>query len=125
MWLTLVILALAGAWRVGNNTFSMHHFYRSRLIRCYLDASAAHSLTDTANLEGGSGDILLSNFGTTKFDGPLRLLNASLNISEGNELAWQDRKAISFCFSPLFRGYSRRAAGSNAEAKPAYQCTRS
>ena len=32
-------VAILLAWRVDINEFSMHHFYRNRLVRCYLGAS--------------------------------------------------------------------------------------
>ncbi|MCI0352318.1 MAG: patatin-like phospholipase family protein, partial [Acidobacteriales bacterium] len=35
----LLVLALFLSWRVGINDFSMHAFYRNRLVRCYLGAS--------------------------------------------------------------------------------------
>src|SRR5579872_1815198 len=43
-WLLLIIgiCGAAGAvanWRININEFSMHHFYKNRLVRCYLGAS--------------------------------------------------------------------------------------
>jgi hypothetical protein len=39
--LFLVLLGAGGvlAWRVDINEFSMHHFYKNRLVRCYMGAS--------------------------------------------------------------------------------------
>ena len=40
--LVIVILIVAGlllSWRVDVNDFSLHHFYRNRLVRCYLGAA--------------------------------------------------------------------------------------
>ena len=38
---TLACLGMAGllGWRIDVNEFSMHHFYKNRLVRCYLGAS--------------------------------------------------------------------------------------
>ena len=36
---------------------------------------------------------------------PYHILNAALNLSQGSNLAWQERKSASFIFSPKFCGY--------------------
>src|SRR6185295_7930389 len=38
---------------------------------------------------------------------PLHVVNASLNLVHGQELAWQQRKASNFVFTPLYCGNSR------------------
>lgn len=38
------------------------------------------------------------------YQGPLPLINATLNLVEGHDLAWRDRKGESFTLSPLFCG---------------------
>src|SRR5205823_4686061 len=35
----LVLMSIFVSWRIGVNEFSMHHFYKNRLVRCYLGAS--------------------------------------------------------------------------------------
>ena len=39
----LVALSVFMSWRIGVNEFSMHHFYKSRLVRCYLGRYAAYA----------------------------------------------------------------------------------
>jgi hypothetical protein len=44
VWVTILCasslaLAAALAWRIDVNLFSIYHFYRQRLVRCYLGAS--------------------------------------------------------------------------------------
>jgi hypothetical protein len=125
----LVLAALAGAaavgavlaWRVDVNEFSMHYLYKNRLVRCYLGASRdgrdAHPFTglDLAD------DLQLSTLRTKQpcvvadqaappdpadgYVGPLPILNTVLNLVKGDDLAWQERKAQSFVFTPLFSGY--------------------
>jgi hypothetical protein len=101
------IFALFG-WRVGVNEFSMHSYYRNRLARCYLGASNTKRdpdpLTgfDTADVE----DLHLGSFLPSKgYSGPLPVFCASINISVGEDLAWQERKAASFAFGPVLSGY--------------------
>jgi hypothetical protein len=95
-------------WRVGINQFSMHSYYRNRLARCYLGASNTtrdpDPLTgfDTADVD----DLRLSYFVPNRgYTGPFPIFCASLNISIGEDLAWQERKAASFVFTPVLSGY--------------------
>jgi hypothetical protein len=39
------------------------------------------------------------------YTGPYPILNATLNVTHGRRLAWQERKAESFVFTPRFCGY--------------------
>lgn len=93
------------AWRLDVNLFSIHYFYRNRLARCYLGASRYASNERDAHPFTGfdpCDDVKMH----TMVQRPLHLLNTTLNISHQNELAWQDRKATSFTFSPIACGYS-------------------
>lgn len=97
-------------WRIDINLFSFHNFYRNRLTRCYQGASRS------CWPEDGPGDCRRPN-PFTGFDPrddlalaglptrPYPLYNTALNLVGGHELAWQQRKAASFTFSPLFCGY--------------------
>src|SRR5207253_7098480 len=42
---------------------------------------------------------------------PVVLLNASVNVTRGNELGLQTRKARSFIFTPVHSGYTRPLPG--------------
>jgi hypothetical protein len=111
--LCLVVLVPAGifllfGWRVDINEFSMHSYYRNRLARCYLGAS--NPKRDPDPLTGfDTGDVeslRLSSFLPSQgYTGPLPVFCASVNISVGEDLAWQERKAASFAFSPVLSGY--------------------
>jgi hypothetical protein len=120
------VLAFFVAWCVDVNTFSLHGMYANRLIRCYLGASRPKG--HLRDLRGGAsagidGPIRRPN-PVTGFDpnddldlyqlrigsvpderteksywGPYLLINTALNLAQGDELAWQDRKAESFVLS--------------------------
>lgn len=95
-------------WRVDVNQFSMHSFYRNRLARCYLGASNTARNPDplTGFDVGDIAGMRMSNFQPKKnYTGPLPIFCATLNISVGEDLAWQERKAASFAFSPVLSGY--------------------
>lgn len=126
--LMLVLTAVCGymAWRVDINEFSMHHFYRNRLVRAYLGASRAraHRLPNAFTGFDVEDDIRLSRFQSADetqprdmamdckagYSGPFPILNTALNITKGEDLGLQQRKAESFIFTPLRSGYdfSRR-----------------
>jgi hypothetical protein len=105
-----VALAAIMAWRVDINQFSMHCFYRNRLVKCYLGASNKDRSPNRFTGFDASDDIPLKDL-TTKpengkpYDGPYPVLNASLNLVKGKDLAWQERKAESFVMTPKFCGY--------------------
>ena len=138
MQLLAIFLGFIGAglilaWRVDINEFSMHHFYKNRLVRCYLGASNQENRRP--NLFTGfdeNDDFPLSELrareeGVTSgwrtrrrrkgraiserrkanrpYDGPYPIINTTLNVSAGDQLAWQERKAESFIFTPCYCGF--------------------
>ena len=125
-WL-FVVLAAAGAvlaWRVDINEFSMHHFYKNRLVRCYLGASNDARRPNPFTGFDGKDDFSLAQLraivppAETPYLGPYPIINATLNLSVGEELAWQERKGTSFIFTPCFCGFDvqgwSNATGSSA-----------
>jgi hypothetical protein len=103
--------------RVDVNIFSMNLLYRNRLIRCYLGASRNVGERQPNRFTGfdPTDDLLLTEFdGTTAhtehpelpaYKGPYPIICAALNVTHGERLAWQERKAESFVFTPKFCGY--------------------
>jgi hypothetical protein len=104
-------LVLAGltSWRVDINDFSMHAFYRDRLARCYLGASNSNPSPDPFtgfDERDASEETRLARFKPSEgYYGPYPIFCTALNLIAGGDLAWQERKAASFMFSPLFSGY--------------------
>jgi hypothetical protein len=120
--LSLLLLLCTGicvltTWRVDINEFSLHHFYRNRLVRCYLGASrpGVRSPDPFTNFDP-QDDIPLNYFDKPDFSGPLPIINATLNLSGGRNLAWQERKGASFVFTPLYSGYDTGRADSGTSA---------
>jgi predicted acylesterase/phospholipase RssA len=112
--------AVIVSWRVNINEFSIHHAYRNRLVRCYLGASVRNR--DAQPFTGFSesddpplGKLQIPPGSTEQKDGrPLPILNTSLNVVRGKELALQTRKARSFAFTPLHAGFTRETVGATA-----------
>lgn len=114
--LAFLLAALFVSWRVNINEFSIHYLYRNRLVRCYLGASVPHR-----NAQPFTGFSESDNFPLGKLqippaskdpkDGrPLPILNTSLNVVRGKELALQSRKARSFALTPIHGGFTRTLA---------------
>lgn len=114
-WLLLLVVILAAlafllSTRININEFSLNHFYKNRLVRCYLGASQGN-LRNPNRFTGfdPKDDIqlstLLPNYEKKPYLGPYPIVNCALNLNHGKELAWQERKASSFVFTPAFCGY--------------------
>jgi len=96
-------LAWAAFRAVDVNTFSLQNLYRNRLVRCYL--GAPHHQERLENPYAGfdpRDDFELSVLADQR---PYHLINAALNITQGQDLAWQQRKAASFVFTPRWCGF--------------------
>jgi hypothetical protein len=111
----LVIFASAGlawliSWQVNLNEFSLHTFYRNRLVRCFLGASRKRTPHPFTGFDRDD-DLPLTALGATRADGRIRpypIFNASINLVAGKNLAWQERKAASFVFTPDYCGFEYR-----------------
>jgi hypothetical protein len=128
-WLLLILAATAAifGWRIDINEFSLHSFYRDRLARCYAGASdpdrrpnrfTGFSAADKrvrlidllpAAFRNAPADILpydgAKNPKLPTYQGPFPIFCTTLNLSFGEDLAYQERKGTSFAFTPLYCGY--------------------
>lgn len=107
--LLLVSIGLL-TWRVDINVFSLHMFYRNRLERCYLGASqGANRSPDPFTNLCSSDAPRLRDLARSAASGhpqrPLHIINTALNLTNTRNLAWQERKAASFTFTPWYCGY--------------------
>jgi hypothetical protein len=82
------------------------------LIRAYLGASRArkertpHHFTGFDPADNLTMDTLRTGAAEKVAQRPLHVINIALNLAGGKELAWQNRKAISYTVSPLHVGSS-------------------
>lgn len=122
--LPLLFLGLAAllGLSIDVNVFALHMFYRNRLERCYLGASNDHRQADPyTDLDPRDSPKLaeLTLAGNDCGQRPYPLINTALNLTRSDNLAWQERKAGSFVFTPQFCGY--QLPGSGTGNKGAYQ----
>ena len=113
VWIALilffVVFALLLGCRLDINEFSMHSFYRNRLTRCYLGASNKNRNPSpiTGFDERDSNDLAICKLTPAGgYPGPMPIFCCTMNITTGEDLAWQERKAASFAFTPLYSGYT-------------------
>lgn len=104
-------IALVLAFRIDINLFSLHFYYRNRLIRCYLGASRGAAADPGGKRQPNpftgfdpEDNLAMQDLATRV--GPYHIVNTALNLVKGDNLAWQQRKATSFVFTPKYCGYA-------------------
>ncbi|MEY2574356.1 MAG: hypothetical protein QOJ87_2569 [Verrucomicrobiota bacterium] len=110
LFIGFAALALGLSLCLDINQFSMHMLYRNRLGRCYLGASNRLRRAQPFTGFSSDDDLELAELGdhlnfSGKLAAPYPIINAALNLVGGQELAWQQRKAASFIFTPFHCGY--------------------
>lgn len=121
IYIGLGLLGLALTWVVAlgwmsdPNTLSMHAFYRGRIVRAYLGASNPQREKQNSEITESviGDDMLLSELQNCRHGGPYHLLNTTLNLVGGRDLATAQRSSAMFVLSKLycgsFRGGFRRS----------------
>ena len=87
----------------------MHSFYRDRLTRCYLGASnETRSPSPVTGFDQrDTADLQIAQLAYKQnYPGPIPIFCCAMNITLGEDLAWQERKAASFAFTPFYSGYT-------------------
>ena len=107
----LLVFGIVSGRLIDTNMFSLHAMYRARLIRAYLGASRPEGDRDPNPFTGfdDNDNLHLRDLWPRPVPAggnqhPLHVINATLNLVAGENLAWQERKAESFTFSPLHCG---------------------
>jgi hypothetical protein len=114
--LLFLAAAVVLSWRVDINEFSIHYLYRNRLVRCYLGASVPDRRAQPFTGFSEADNFPLASLqipdasDNPKDARPLPIVNTSLNVVRGKELALQSRKARSFALTPFYGGFTRQQA---------------
>jgi len=102
------VLALLGNLFINVNTFSLHGMYRMRLTRAYLGASNFARRPDPFTNFDSDDNVyeqdLPHSLDKRHGSAPLHVIGTALNLVGTRKLAWQQRKAESFTFSPVSCG---------------------
>ena len=103
VFVAALLLAAVANFFINVNTFSLHGMYRMRLTRAYLGASnLSRQPNPFTNFD--PTDNLWEGYLPADGSAPLHIINAALNVVATRNLAWQQRKAEPFSFSPLHCG---------------------
>jgi hypothetical protein len=117
-WMHLVVAAgILSLWAVvasvfiNVNKFSLHTYYRNRLIRCYLGASNKDRWPNAFTGFDEGDNLKMAELlpdkppeDTLREEKLFHVISITLNLVHGKRLAWQERKATSFTVSPLAAG---------------------
>lgn len=106
--LVFIALFLLFSWRVDLNLFSAHAIYKNRLVRAYLGASNLRNRNPNPFTGfDPEDDIPLAKLSLQR---PIPIINTTINMSGGDDLAWQTRRAASFAFTPEYVGFETKSS---------------
>jgi hypothetical protein len=121
-------LIYAASHILSINRYSLHSIYRNRLVRAFLGASRSEADRDKTknaftDFDGSDSPYLyeLWEHGVVPTGAkwkPFHVISAALNLVSSKNLAWQERMAAPFTFSPLHCG-----SGSGIFVDGAYRTT--
>lgn len=94
-------------WLTDPNYLSLHGFYRARLVRAYLGASNEGRLKSEITEAVDGDDVDLSELGKGTRPAPYHIINTTLNLVAGRDLATAQRSAAAFILSPRYCGSLR------------------
>jgi len=101
----LAVPALLLSRLIDANRFSLHAMYRARLIRTFLGASNKDRKANPFTGFDPTDNIPMTALPSK----PLHVVNVTLNLVKGENLAWQQRKAESFTATRYHTGGCRLA----------------
>lgn len=105
----ILVWIVALGWMVDPNSVSMHQFYKARLVRAYLGASNIKRRKQRKEITESTidDDLLLTSLKNCRRGAPYHLINTTLNLVAGRDLATAQRSASSFILSERYCGSSR------------------
>jgi Patatin-like phospholipase len=102
----LFLIVSITALKIDVNRFSMHGVYRNRLVRAFLGGARAARHQDRFTSFDPADNYRVCELHAKKNGRRILypVINVTLNLVGGNNLAWQERKASSFVITPLYCG---------------------
>ncbi|HYE28610.1 MAG TPA: hypothetical protein VEA61_10300 [Allosphingosinicella sp.] len=93
--------------RIQVNRFSLNGLYRNRLARAFLGGARRKRDPDPFTGFDAADNVRMHKLGASAPGGGAILypvINVALNVTASEKLAWQERKAEPFVFTPLYSG---------------------
>jgi hypothetical protein len=122
--IVLGVISLATCLLINVNRYSLHGLYRNRLVRGFLGASRRETDRDLSknqftDFDSADSPLLHQLWERGKQPSgkdwrPLHIINVALNLVSSKNLAWQERMAAPFTFSPLHSGSASSAFAAGA-----------
>jgi len=120
----MILLLALFSRAVRVNRFSLNGLYRNRLARAFLGAARTHRAPQPFTGFDPYDNIRMHTLKPTTAKGGVLypVVNVALNVTASDKLAWQERKAEPFIFSPLYSGSAmlRREQDEGEERRGAY-----
>jgi len=97
-----VVFLIAGLI-LDPNEFSLHGFYRDRLVRCFLGASNSDNPAPNSlwNIRNDDFPLVATKLAVERYGAPLQLINTAVNLFGSKDLRVQRRRCDSFVLTPL------------------------
>src|SRR5262249_14959999 len=104
----LFLIISIASMKIDVNRFSMHGVYRNRLVRAFLGGARKARKPDPFTDFDPADNCRVSQLNAQKDNRRVLypIINVTLNLVGGKNLAWQERKASSFIITPLYCGSS-------------------
>jgi hypothetical protein len=92
--------------RIQVNRFSLNGLYRNRLARAFLGGARRKREPDPFTGFDAADNVRMHKLAPGGAHGPALypVINVALNVTASEKLAWQERKAEPFVFTPLYSG---------------------
>ena len=105
----LFLIITVASMKIDVNRFSMHGVYRNRLVRAFLGGARAGRKADPFTDFDPADNCRVSELKAQKNNRRVLypVINVTLNLVGGENLAWQERKASSFIITPFYCGSAR------------------
>jgi hypothetical protein len=102
----LFLIITVASMKIDVNRFSMHGVYRNRLVRTFLGGARACRNTDPFTDFDPADNFRVTELKAQKNNRRVLypVINVTLNLLGGENLAWQERKASSFIITPFYSG---------------------
>jgi hypothetical protein len=113
-----VLLVFLGR-KIPVNRFSLNGLYRNRLARGFLGAARPSRRTDPYTGFDSADNVRLHLLAPKPEERAVLypVINAALNVTATENLAWQERKAEPFVFTPLYSGSGMLSPGHKAPGR--------
>ncbi|MBI1822490.1 MAG: hypothetical protein HYR79_12355 [Nitrospirae bacterium] len=101
----MAALFVMSGWMLDPNEFSLHGFYRDRIVRCFLGASNADTLAPDSVWNIKTDDLHLTCLKESITQGaPFHIINSAVNLFGSKSLKVRQRNCDNFILTPTSSG---------------------